>query len=334
MKSFLSSRKAFFVILALALAASWALAGCSVSEQFLGSAQAAADPAKEDICESPAPEEQAAAEEHTHAAGVAEHSHDEMIEIAEGQTHPTIKATLYPDAVAGWNLYVETTNFRFTPENASLEPVLGEGHAHIYVDSVKLARLYTNWFHIAKLDPGVHSVVVSLNGNNHAAYYYAGQPVEAAVDVEVADESDSIADAATMDMADSGESLDHSHAPGTEAHDHSAAEAIEIDEGQTHPALALSVTPDPMSGWNVHIETTDFRFAPENASGADVLGEGHAHLYVDGVKLARVYGNWYHIGSLEAGRHEVKVNLNGNSHAPYYYAGQPVEASVVIEVTE
>jgi hypothetical protein len=317
MKTSFSNHKLFFVVVVLALAASWALAGCSASEQIVNSALAAS-------------------EEHSHAAGVAEHSHDEIIEIAEGQIHPTITAKLYPDAVAGWNLYVETSNFRFAPEHASQEPVLGEGHAHIYVDGVKLARLYTNWFHIAKLDPGAHNLVVSLNGNNHAAYYYAGQPVEAALEVEVADESDSMADSTTMDMTsgESDESLDHSHAPGTAAHDHSAAEAIEIDEGKTHPTVALSVTPDPMSGWNVHIETTDFRFAPEHASGADVLGEGHAHLYVDGVKLARVYGNWFHIGSLEAGRHEIKVNLNGNSHAPYHYAGQPVEAAVLTEIVE
>ena len=73
--------------------------------------------------------------------------------------------------------------------------------------------------------------------------------------------------------------------------------------------------------------------APERQSG-EVLGEGHAHIYVDGDKLGRLYTDWFHIASLEPGIHEIRVSLNGNNHAPYYYAGMPVESLVTLEVAE
>lgn len=35
-----------------------------------------------------------------------------------------------------------------------------------------------------------------------------------------------------------------------------------------------------------------------------------AHLSVDGTKITRLYGNWYYLESLPAGRHEITVSLN------------------------
>jgi len=44
-----------------------------------------------------------------------------------------------------------------------------------------------------------------------------------------------------------------------------------------------------------------------------VAGEGHAHLYLDGEKVARVYGRWFHIPEPGPGAHSVRVTLNANS---------------------
>ncbi len=76
----------------------------------------------------------------------------------------------------------------------------------------------------------------------------------------------------------------------------------------------------------------NFRFSPENASTADVPGEGHAHVYVNGTKLARLYGNWMHIGDLPKGEVEVSVSLNANSHSPLMVDDEPVSAMVTVQV--
>jgi copper(I)-binding protein len=44
------------------------------------------------------------------------------------------------------------------------------------------------------------------------------------------------------------------------------------------------------------------------------LEEGDARLYVNGEKVARLYGPWFHIGSLPSGRTEVTVTLASNDH--------------------
>ena len=87
---------------------------------------------------------------------------------------------------------------------------------------------------------------------------------------------------------------------------------------------------DPMSGWNIYLEVADFRFAPEHASQAHQAGEGHAHLYVNGNKIARLYGNWFHIPEFINAKNEVIVPLNTNDHQTLVFNGQRIERKIVI----
>lgn len=108
-------------------------------------------------------------------------------------------------------------------------------------------------------------------------------------------------------------------------HDH-GAEAISLPGGETAPSVALRVFRDPVAGWNLKVETARFRFAPEAAGAAHRAGEGHAHLYVDGEKVARLYGPWFHLASLPKGAAELRVTLNANDHRPLAVGGVPLAA--------
>jgi hypothetical protein len=110
---------------------------------------------------------------------------------------------------------------------------------------------------------------------------------------------------------------DHAHQHGT----------VEAPAGMT---VSLGVSADPMSGYNVHIVTTGFAWAPERASLDHVAGEGHAHLYVNGEKVARVYGPWYHLDALPSAAAEVRVTLNTNTHDDYARDGVVVADSVTV----
>ena len=114
------------------------------------------------------------------------------------------------------------------------------------------------------------------------------------------------------------------------SHDHSSA--VNLPAGADAPGLEIKLTKDPMAGWNLQVIPQNFRFSPENASTADINGEGHAHVYINGTKLGRLYGNWLHIGELPKGDVEVKVSLNANSHSALLVDGAPVEASVSLQV--
>lgn len=231
------------------------------------------------------------------------HSHGEGIEVGDADEIPTVSITAMPDAKSGINLQVQTTGIAFAPEHASSEHVLGEGHAHVYVDGEKYGRLYGMWMHL-DVEAGEHEIRVDLNANDHSPLLVDGEPVDDVVTVEAPEPP-------------SG----HGHAEGFEA-------------DAPHPTVALTVTEDPKSGWNVQVETADYTFAPEKASTMETTsGEGHAHLYVDGRKIARMYGEWLHVDEdLAPGDHEFRVELSANDHSPYLADGAPIEAVQTVTV--
>lgn len=98
------------------------------------------------------------------------------------------------------------------------------------------------------------------------------------------------------------------------------------------PEVRIEVTEDPDAGWNVHLDTERFTFAPQRAGEEARPSEGHAHLYLDGEKIARVYGPWYHIppDAVSEGEHTLSVELNANDHTAWAVDGQPVSDSVEI----
>ena len=122
----------------------------------------------------------------------------------------------------------------------------------------------------------------------------------------------------------------HTHPPGTGPHTHDGTMAapVEAPEGMS---VSLQMIADSVSGYNLRIVTEGFRFAPESAGAAHVPGEGHAHLYVNGVKT-RVYSEWFHLDGLAPGTHEVRVTLNANDHSPYAVGGVMLEDSLSLQV--
>lgn len=118
----------------------------------------------------------------------------------------------------------------------------------------------------------------------------------------------------------------HDHA----LHDHS--KMIDQPASSDAPSVTIALIPDSMSGWNLHIMPKNFRFTPDAVNQADVAGEGHAHVYVNGQKLMRVYSEWTHIPSLPTGTVDLSVNLNANSHSPISVGGVPVAANTIVEV--
>lgn len=121
----------------------------------------------------------------------------------------------------------------------------------------------------------------------------------------------------------------HDHGDGAGGHDHSR---LTEAEGLA-PGLRIAVHPDGPQSRNLEIAVTNFIFDPQAVNGPHVPGRGHAHIYVNGVKIARTYAPWFHLQALPRGTHEVRVTLNANDHSQLAVGGEPVEATgtVVIE---
>lgn len=130
-----------------------------------------------------------------------------------------------------------------------------------------------------------------------------------------------------------GVTLDgHDHGAHGAQSEHAHDTPIEITAGPDAPSLTIAVTPDPMSGWNLQMMPQNFRFAPEHASGGHIEGEGHAHIYVNDIKILRAYGNWVHLDALPEGEVTVRAALYSNDHRPLEVDGAPVGNEVVVSV--
>lgn len=95
------------------------------------------------------------------------HAHDRPLILPRGADAPTLDIALHADTVGGWNLELITEHFRFSADRAGLSHRPGEGHAHLYVNGEKIARLYGNWYHLAALPDGPVEIEVTLNANDH-----------------------------------------------------------------------------------------------------------------------------------------------------------------------
>ena len=234
------------------------------------------------------------------------HTHGDVIDVPDGMAVPGIEIQITPDPKSGQNLQVMVTDFTISPRNASSDPVDGEGHLHLYVDGERQARFYNEWLHLS-LEPGEHVVEVEVSANDHSAYGIDGEPIRAAATVTVPEPGDG-----------------HSH-----GHD----DVLDVADADAIPSIDLAVFEDPKSGWNLQVSVENFAITPEAASTDHVDGQGHMHIYVDGQKLTRLYGEWWHLSALPEGDHEVMVELSANDHRAYTVGGEPIVAITTISVS-
>ncbi len=124
--------------------------------------------------------------------------------------------------------------------------------------------------------------------------------------------------------------MDHGGHDGHKGHmDHAP---LVLPPGSDAPTLSATVIKDTKSGWNLHLTTTNFTFAPDQVNQSHQPGLGHAHVYVNDEKIARLYGPWLHIPSLPQGNVEVTVELNANTHEPLYVGDTPLRQVITVSV--
>ncbi len=132
-----------------------------------------------------------------------------------------------------------------------------------------------------------------------------------------------IAKGATMTVAEMGS--------GHGEHKHGT---MEVPQGQAIPTVDVVVLKDVKKGWNLEAKVTNFEFAPEKVNQAAEAGEGHAHLFVNGKKITRLYSSWYYLENLEPGENKIKVILNANNHADWASNGKVIADTAVVNVSE
>lgn len=243
---------------------------------------------------------------HNHHGDHEAHDHDHGSPVEfEGAAIPTLGVSVEPDPAGGINITVDTTNFTVVPEAASSAHVEGEGHFHLYVDGTKVQRFYNEAIYFAGVTAGEVTVMVELSANDHRTYAVDGEPIVAMVTVDVSP---------------------HDHGA------HSHGDAGQVAWAGDAPQMAIEVVEDPKSGYNALITIDGMTLSAENVNGDYVDGEGHLHLFVNGQKVGRLYGDATHIPVLPVGEVEITVGAFANDHRAYSIDGEPIEVSTSIMV--
>lgn len=129
----------------------------------------------------------------------------------------------------------------------------------------------------------------------------------------------------TMSMGDESSSMDHSQMDHSM---HQAGAAIEVNPDKDTPKIEMKVSQNKNKTWSVRLTTHNFEFfEPKTEPLTHKSGQGHGHLYLNGMKLQRMYSNTATIGELPKGQHLISVTLNSNDHKAYTLNDEPISAS-------
>jgi len=121
--------------------------------------------------------------------------------------------------------------------------------------------------------------------------------------------------------------------PGDSHHKHTTKT---IPSNMTQPKIALSIFYDEMDGFNLVILTENFRFLPpQRASKEEIMVlEGHAHIFINDVKILRTYGKDIHLPEhlFKNGLNKLMVSLNNHQHATWATeSGQDIMATILVD---
>lgn len=107
-------------------------------------------------------------------------------EVENKDTAPSISLIVQKTTVGDYEVKIATENFQFfEPLTDPVTHENGKGHGHLYLNGLKLQRMYSKNTTVGELPPGIHNITVTLNTNDHRAYAVDGKPVTASIELTV-----------------------------------------------------------------------------------------------------------------------------------------------------
>ena len=216
------------------------------------------------------------------------HEHSKNVEW-EGDDQPSLYLSVQPYDSYGWVVIYNANNFTFNAENASSQHIQGEGHGHLYVNDVKIARLYGEPYYLRDLNMGANTIRITLNTNNHLSYVFNGAVIEKNVEIVVEKNVEKISKINLTEKEWSKEIL---------------------------PKVKIQVVKDKMKGWNLHIKAKNYAL---NEFDSESKSRGCFLLSINNENITKIFGNNYHIGMLPKEHNIVKVLLMADNSSIYTY---------------
>ena len=207
----------------------------------------------------------------------------------EGDDQPSLYLSVQPYDSYGWVVIYNANNFTFNAENASSQHIQGEGHGHLYVNDVKIARLYGEPYYLRDLNMGANTIRITLNTNNHLSYVFNGAAIEKNVEIVIEKNVENISKINLTKKEWPKEIL---------------------------PKVKIEVVKDKMKGWNLNIKAKNYAL---NEFDSESKSRGCFLLSINNENITKIFGNNYHIGMLPKEHNIVKVLLMADNSSIYTY---------------
>ena len=106
-----------------------------------------------------------------------------------------------------------------------------------------------------------------------------------------------------------------------------------IEANKPYPSVSLKIFEDKMDGYNIYITFENFILTPGDVGKKNQPNSGHMHLYVNDIKISRVYSEWFHIPGRYFNLKEniIRITLNSNLHDSFVIDGKPIEREITVE---
>lgn len=136
----------------------------------------------------------------------------------------------------------------------------------------------------------------------------------------------------SLSFADGSEATTRVLNTGPSTMQHGVANGVSVTPA---PTLTLSIPDGPKAeGFTLKLQVENFSFVQTTEDIPHVPNEGHAHVYLNGLKLGRLYGTSFQISALSPGAYEVSVSLNTNDHRPYVQGDSPIAQTLSFVLPE
>ena len=117
------------------------------------------------------------------AFGLKSTFNKKYIEIPKGASRPGVGLSIQKDGLDGLDLYVVVENFIMGPPTKTWprQKRVVQGHAQLYINGVKVSRIYSPWFHIKSnyLSNNINDILVTLNDHNQKNWVLDGKVIQA-----------------------------------------------------------------------------------------------------------------------------------------------------------
>lgn len=105
-----------------------------------------------------------------------------------------------------------------------------------------------------------------------------------------------------------------------------------LPETVTPPEVSIEAEALGKGRYLLTLHASAFVFTDLCVTDADAIPVGHAHVHVNGEKVASAYAPIIEIGPLSPGQHKIDVVLRGQDHRPIFAQDALVQSRIQINV--